>query len=169
MPLPLPGDPTDAPGRVAENLQQWWDLFVADSTRNGDPDCDLMIRKNTFDADRDQDEGVLLVRRMPHEIRPRPGTGVEYCITRDHTLDLNLVEPTHRLEYELKSFQLLEQEYKLCQACLDCLNYYCRYVELSVEVCISQTTASMNGYDFRRGFVQIHQKKTRHRFCLQMP
>lgn len=143
MPLPLPGDPTSAPGRITETLQSLWDVVAVDSTRNGNEDCDIMIRENTFEAHRNQEEGVLLVRRVPHEVRPQSDTGVRYRIGGDHTLDLNLVDPVHRPEYELKSFQLLEKDYKLCQACLDCLNYYCRYVELLV--CVSRKISNMNG------------------------
>jgi hypothetical protein len=145
MPLPLPGDPTGAPDRIIETLQQMWESIIAQNTGNRDGDCDVMILNNTFEAHRDQEEGVLLVPRLPHEVRPLSDTRVKYSISEDHTLDLKPVIPIQRPEYDLKSFQLLDQNYNLCLACRGCLNYYCRYVELSVEVCILRTTSRVRG------------------------
>lgn len=100
-------------------------------------DWDVMTYANGSESHRNWEDGTLFVRRQPHEVRPPSETGVRYQFTSDGNVHLHLERLPQRAEHEGQAIQL-HTYHKLCQACIDCLNYYCKYMKTASEVCKSQ-------------------------------
>jgi len=98
------------------------------------PDYDTIIKSNLGEDYRNPQEGSLFVHRAPHEIRPQADTGVQVQFDEaDQRFVVTLDYPLQQTQYEWNSIQL-ETEHILCVACLDVLNYYCKYSEARFTV-----------------------------------
>ena len=139
MPRPLPGDLPDLmPSRELETSNAMMRQIEAVSD-----DYDVFFHDNRSESYRDEQEGVLFVRRLPHQVRPPAATGVKYRRSEaDQTYHLSLNNPSERAEYSWNSVRLNDSCH-VCQACRDVFNYYCRYVEASVKVGDSVKTLSL--------------------------
>jgi len=135
MPPLLPGErPKHLSGQeielVAARDRHMAEMMLQQNLR----DYDIIEHDNRSDSYRDNDEGSLLVRREPQVIRPPEDTGVTYGFDEiKQALQIGLNNSTRKPEYEWKSLKLRTQ-HKLCQACVDVLNYYCKYLERRLEV-----------------------------------
>ena len=106
-------------------------------------DCDILFQDNRIESYRNEQEGLLFVRRDPHQVRPPADTGVEYGRSEaDQTYHLSLNDPPERAEYDWNSVRL-NDTYYVCQACRDVFNYYCRYREARVKVGDSVETLNL--------------------------
>lgn len=137
MPPLLPGDrPSRMPAREIEIVDEMWNSMMADFASAGADimDKDIMLIDNRNDSYRRPKDGILFVPRAPHQIRPPADTGVHYRLDEaDQEFTLSLNDPPQLSDYQWNSVQL-ETEHNVCQACLDILNYYCRYAEARLTV-----------------------------------
>lgn len=162
MSLPLPGEPTGFPGRQMEFAEQMQGALDG----RDHLDWDVMIHATDSESHRNREDGTLFVRRQPHEVRPPSETGVRCQFTSDGNVNLHLEHPPQRAEHEVQAIQL-HTYHKLCQACIDCLNYYCKYMKTASEVCKSQQVQAAG--ELTEAVPQSEQKTTTLRFPWRMP
>lgn len=127
MPAHLPGNrPGRLSAREVEVGDQMWKTSLDLSDLN---DYDVMLYSNQSKSYRDPREGNLFIQRAPHQVRSSADTGVHYRFNEvDRVHELSLKDPPRLPDYEWNSVQL-KIAHKVCQACHDVLNYYCRYIE----------------------------------------
>ena len=130
MSRPLPGEFTGYPGRELESMGEMWNSMTTIAEREN---YDVLLHDNRSQSYRNQEDGTLFVGRQPHEVRPPSEIGVRYQITNS----------SHRPEYEIQALRL-HTYHNLCQACVDCLNYYCQYIGARSKVCKSQEVQIAN-------------------------
>ena len=134
MSPPLPGElPELMPSRELEMAKQMMD--GAESVMLASDAPDIFFYDNSCKNYRGEDEGLLLVQRDPHQVRPPADTGVEIRRNETHEkhFSLGLKDSPKRSEYNWDSSQL-QNWGKICQACRDVFNYYCRYLEARSRV-----------------------------------
>ena len=126
--------PEDRPGRMLAREVEMFDemekVVAASLDRGSDlNNYDVMFYNNASASYRDPGEGSLFVQRAPHQVRPPAATGVHYRLNKaDRMHEVSLHIPPQLPDYEWNSVQL-KTAHKVCQACHDVLNYYCRYIE----------------------------------------
>ncbi len=132
MPRPLPGElPELMPSRELEFGDGMMSEIEATAAYN---DYDIVFRDNRGESYRDEEEGLLFVRRAPHEVRTPIDTGVSYARSgADEKYDVSLNNSPKRPEYNWNSVRL-DDTRPVCQACRDVFNYYCRYFEARLKV-----------------------------------
>ena len=137
---PLPGElPRQMAARELQTANGMWRAIIEELKSKGKLfDYDLMLQDNRSESYRDAQEGSLFVLRAPQQVRPPADTGVCYRINKvNQTLELSLNDSPQLPAYERHSLQL-ETTHKFCQACLDVLNYYCKYREARSNVSFLQ-------------------------------
>ncbi len=133
----LPGEmPASISKRELESAQAMADEMKRHLDSGPVPlDYDILEHDNRGVSYREPSEPSLRVQREPQEIRPSAHTGVLYNFDQEDVLQLSLENPTVLPEYEIDSVKL-STGHHLCQACLDVLNYYCKYKEIRSAVCV---------------------------------
>ncbi|KAL2073917.1 hypothetical protein VTL71DRAFT_11243 [Oculimacula yallundae] len=134
MPPLLPGQRPPRMGSQEISMAEKMDRQMAEMIEQ-DPEvaeCDIICHDTRGESYRDPNEGSLIVRRAPHEVRPPADTGVVYSLDSEGGLSLSLRSTPRAPEYKWNSFEL-RTEHPLCQACRDVFNYYCQYQEAQIE------------------------------------
>lgn len=98
---------------------------------------DIWIHDTSIESYRETEEStsLLYVQRSPHQVRSPEDTGIGF-----ETDEVNEIVKYYAMEnvpkkavYEQRSLYL-ETQNKLCQACLDVLNYFCKYIQNTILV-----------------------------------
>ncbi|KAI1625233.1 hypothetical protein EDD37DRAFT_608687 [Exophiala viscosa] len=126
----LPGRrPARIGGREEEIVRSLHSNTHELASEKGLNDIDILLVNNTTEAARKDKEKGLYVPSRPHEVRPYDHTGVVVTLGSQNRLELQLNDPSPA-PYDIEPMMKLQSQHKMCLACTDAIDYFCRYREL---------------------------------------
>jgi hypothetical protein len=141
----LPGDPLEGvyARRQRESLEQLHREAVSHMVdQSADREWEIYAIDGRSVSYRDPEDGCLIVLRAPYNARLPQDTGVLVTLDeRDGTYQLGLYDAPAKPEYE-RDAVIFESDHRLCQACKDVFNYYCRYIAARQSVSMMNSTVA---------------------------